>query len=532
MNITNVKTEFHLNAPSIDRVSQKVQDFLETGGLERKNILRLRLSVEDMLLKYREHFGEDTVFTMTTGSRFGRPFISFKLVGESYDPFDDPEDDFGEYSSRMLSGMGLCPMYSYQHGANCIAIRLKKKHLNPLVGLFGAVLAAVLLGFIGLSLPDSFRLTCSDYLLTPIYKTFLGILSTIAGPMIFLSVAWGIYGIGDAALLGRIGKKMLLRFVGLTFLVTSLATAVLLPFAHLNYAGSSMDASGIKDIVELLLGIFPQNIVSPFLDGNSMQIILIAVVVGCIMLILGSQTKMVALFIEQINYIIQYLMELVSSIVPAFIFVILLRLLWSDSVSAILGAWKPLLWYIAMTVAVVTTTVCYVCLKERVSPIVFIQKALPSFLIAFTTASSSAAFGTNLSCCEKQLGIDTKVASFGVPLSIVLYAPVTAIYFVCCVLYFSSIYRVEVSAVWIITALIVITISVVALPPIPGGALACYAIVFTQLGIPAEALGIVMIIDAIADFISTGTDTIMIQCELILEADQAQMLNKDILRRP
>lgn len=530
MKISKIETDFPLDAQGIDLVSEKIRTFLEAVGTERRNVVRLCLSVEDMLLQWKEHFGENAVLHLTAGTRFARPFVNLELAGESYDPLNR-EDEFGEISTRMLGNMGLYPTYQYAKGVNTVTIRLKRKHINPLTGLLFAVVAAALLGWMGMLLPTDLRNSATELLLTPVYETFLGILGTVAGPMIFLSVSWGIYGIGDAALLGRIGKKMLLRFVGMTALVTGAALAILTPFSGLQFTGSGIDASGFQGILELILGIFPRNIISPFLDGNTMQIILIATVVGCIMLILGSQTKMVALFIEQINYIIQYLMELISTIVPAFIFIVILRLLWSGSVLAIFTAWKPLAYFVSVTLLVSMATILYVSLKEKISPIRFARKIFPPFLIAFTTASSSASFGSNIYCCERELGIDPKVSNFGIPLSIVLYKPITSISFVACALYFANYYHVAVSAVWVATALLVITVVTVALPPIPGGAIACYTIVFLQLGIPVEALGVVLVLDVVVDFICTGFDLIMRQCELVLEADKVQMLNRDILQK-
>lgn len=522
---------FTLNAIDIDKASDAIQQFLSEVKLEKRNIQRLRLTAEQILLTWREAFGDDTPVSLSTGSRFGRPFLTLELEGDSVDPLVTDEDDFGEYTNRMMANMGLTPLYSYQKGKNVITIRLKKKRMNPLVSLLLAAVAAVGIGFAGLAMPDTVYSSIANDFLTPLYETFLGILSTIAGPMIFLSVAWGIYGVGDAAVFGRIGKRMLLRFFCVTGLICAVSFAILLPFSHLNFAGAGLNTSGIKGIFDLILGIFPKNIVSPFLEGNSMQIILIATVVGCIMLVLGSQTKMVAVLIEQINYVIQYLMELVSSLVTAFIFIILLRLIWSNSLGTILSAWVPVATFVLITLLLSAVFILYVGVRKKVSPILLVKKIFPPFFIALTTASSSAAFGANITCCERDLGIDAKMTNFGIPLGLVLYKPATAISFTACTLYFSHHYNVEVSAVWLFTAILVITIITVALPPVPGGTLACYTIVFTQLGIPAEAIAVAMVLDVVFDFVSTGFDTVYRQCELILQADHVGLLNKDKLRK-
>ena len=62
-------------------------------------------------------------------------------------------------------------------------------------------------------LPDGVRLAISEELITPVFGSFMGLLSAISGPLIFLSVAWGIYSIGDTATLGTIGKRMISRIL-------------------------------------------------------------------------------------------------------------------------------------------------------------------------------------------------------------------------------------------------------------------------------------------------------------------------------
>lgn len=112
-----------------------------------------------------------------------------------------------------------------------------------------------------------------------------------------------------------------------------------------------------------------------------------------------------------------------------------------------------------------------------------------------------------------------------------LYKPATAVGLTAYVLYFTNEYDITVSPFWIVSSIVVITIPTVALTPIPGGATACYTIIFLQLGIPMNALGIVLVLDIIADFTSTGMNTILREMKLVLLSDKVNMLNKAKLRR-
>lgn len=525
------KIDGFLTGATIDHISEQIQNFLESLGQERRNIICIRMGLEAILLRWQERFGETAKVKLTAGTKFGRPFIAIDVPGEECNPMDCDEEYWGEFSARMLVNMGLFPEFTYRKGANSIMVKLKKQKGNPMAGLLLAVVSAFVLGFGGLLLPQTVRFGLLEALLTPVCDTFLGALSTVAGPMIFLSVAWSIYGIGDAAMLGRIGKKMLLRFLGMTCLMTAFTLAVLMPFSDLVYSSGGLELAGAAGIIRLLLGIFPSNIFSPFIEGNSLQIILMAVVVGSVLLILGNQTREAALLIEQINTGFQYLMELINRMVPMFIFIALLQLIWSDSVQVILSAWKPVLYSTVCSFVLLFGLLTYICIKEKVEAVKLVQKLLPAFLIGLTTASSSAAYGTLTNTCEKRLGIHTRMVHFGIPLTIALYMPSCAVWFAACSLHFAELYHVEVSPVWIMSAVIVIAVAAIALPPIPGGSIACYTILFLQLGIPLETISIVVVLNAVIDFITTGLDITFGQCELLLQAGSVNMLDRDVLRK-
>ncbi len=530
MKIAKTNTTYQLNAESVDAVSQHVCNFLEQIGTERKNILRLRLTIENMLLTWMAHFGSDAEFSLSTGSHYGKPYINLTIEGDEFNPIEQ-NDDFSKVSSYLFAGLGLYPAFEYIKGVNVVSYKLKKHKSHPVAKLFTALAVAIIIGVLGLLGPEGFRVSISETLLNPIYNAFVGVLTTIAGPMIFLSVVWGIYGIGDAATLGKIGKKMLIRFTAITFGIVLASMAVLLPFSKFTYASTNMNVSGIKGLIELILSVFPKNIVTPFLEGNTIQIILIAMAMGCAMLALGTQTKTVAKLVEEANYIIQHIIEIIGSAIPFFIFIIVLRLMWSDSLEKLKTGWLPIVRFLSVALVISFLLIIYISIKEKVSLPLLIKKLFPSFLIGVTTASSAAVFGTSVACCDNDLGVNSKVTNFGLPLGTVLYKPASAVSLVAYSLFLIKEYNVSVSPVWIASTVIVITILTIALVPIPGGGIACYTILLTQIGVPIEALGIAVVLDIFADFISTGLNTILRECELVLVADKVNMLDKSKLQK-
>ena len=526
-----INKNYKINNLAIDEISSETEKYLTSIKMEKKNLIRIRLIIEEMLLDWQSFFSEETVCQVKMGQRFGRPYISLELEGASYNPLDKNESEFGSYKDRLMENMGLAPMYSYERGRNKVIFKFKKQKMNPLYSLAVAVAAGIGVGMAGLMLPDALRVGILDNILTPIYDTFFNLLGTIAGPMVFLSVAWGIYGIGDTVTFGRIGKRMILHFIGMTFFLSSLCTLITLPFFQLNFVKHSGGTSQLSSLFQMILGFIPSDIVSPFQDGNSMQIILLGAAIGATLLILGKTTEAVAKAIEQINYIIQFLMELVSNLVPYFIFIILVQMIWSDTLGIVVAAWKPVVVFILAMLILSGLMLILASILCKVSPILILKKGFSTFIIGVSTASSIATFGNCSNVCEKKFGIANNITSFGVPLGIVMFPPATAIYFIFICIYTAEVYGIECSLAWFVLAIFSAVILAIASPPIPGGTLTCYTIMFVQLGLPEEALVVALALDVLLDFIATGMNMFTLQLELLVQAKGMGVVKEKILRK-
>lgn len=191
-------------------------------------------------------------------------------------------------------------------------------------------------------LPDALRQLLLANIVTPLYGVFFKLLGCVAAPMIFLSVLWGILGVGDISSLGRIGRKMLLGFIRDTFAVTAFCV-VFFPFLGPGLAGSSSQGTNMSDLMKLILGIFPPNIVEPFATGNMLQVVFLSFAIGIGLLYLGDQADSIKAAIGQANLLVRFLMESLGKLVPPVIFLLILNLIWSGSLSVLVTLWKYVL---------------------------------------------------------------------------------------------------------------------------------------------------------------------------------------------
>lgn len=520
-----------LSAALIEEFSDYTTQALSGTKLSSKDVLRFRFSVDTAMCAWLDEIGEGAECSFEYSSRFGRVTIAITCEGKKCNPQQTSNEEFGELeNSSLLQSIGLTVGYSYEDGVNRIKIMPNSGFVMQLVPIMTAFSLGIGLAFLIKFINPEFAASLNNEVIDPIFSALMSILRAIASPLIFLAVLSGIYGIGDVASLGTIGKKLMSRFVLMTFVTLAINLGILLPMVQFNFGKYDASGGSIKDILGLVLQFIPSDIISPFLNGNMLQIITVSVACGLVMLVLGERVSELTKIIDQIYSVVQLLMEAIGRLVPLFIFMSMLNFVLSDSGIELISILQPVIG-IAGTFAITGLIVYPVILtvKYKMNYRQLIKKILPTFIVAFTTASSAAAFSSNVETCEKELGISSNITKFGVPLGQVVFMPIAAAEYLSISMIMASSWGVKISVVWIITAIFVSGILSIATPPIPGGAISIFTVLFLQLNVPQAALPIALGIDLLLDYLITAGDIMCLQEELVICADKTGYLNKEKL---
>lgn len=530
----SISKSFSLSPEALKELSALTARTLKEDNIALQDAEYLQSAVEHVLKKWLDGLGEGAECTFYAGKKLGRHYITLGAAGKRVNPFGKEGDcvlSGGNSVQTTLANYGLAPSYHYVNGENQITIMPKRKKINPIIFLGSALVLGIIVGLCCHLLPADMRHSFSSVIVEPIFNTFIGILIAFALPMMFLSLIWGIFSIGDTATLGHIGKKVVGRYLGRIFFTLLVCLAVAIPFFNFTFSGDTAGVSDFQSIWSLLLSIVPQNLITPFAEGNTLQIIFLAVVAGLAVLVLKKKIPVVVQFLGQANSIIQLIMEWITALLPVIVFISVLNLMLKDVIE---DAGQFVTLFVVLILAVLVNMIlmgCEVSIFKKVSPKVLIKKIAPTFLIALTTASSAATFSTNMECCEKRLGIKKKLVDFGVPLGTAFSRPGHALTFFCVCLFMANYYGVAMTPGWIFAAILTCGLLALAVPPVPGGGIACYSILFIQLGIPVEALGIAVVLEIILDFIATSLNMVAVPTDLVMVSDKLDMIDKDVLRK-
>lgn len=520
--------QYCLTNISIDLICEEIGEFLAKCGVDRRELLRAKLMYEEVLLEYQAKFGEEAVIMLRCIKRFYSTKIEMIIAGEPFNPLSQ-ESEENDLAQNILASIGLSPAWIYKNGRNYIVFIPKKRPMSGTVKMAVAVVLSLIAGTALSFLPDGIKTGVNEYLLTPVTDAFMGLISAVSGPLIFLSVLGSICAMGNMETLSKIGSKTVKVILLYMSLIGIAMTVLGIPFFQVERSGG--DTAGLSQVLDLIYDIVPGNFFEPFITGNTMQLIFIAVVLGLAMLVLSSRMSNVFSLVDQFRAIIQTIMSGLSSMLPFLIFVLFTGMISSGNLKLILNSWKMLLVSLLLMAVYLILNLLRVAIRKKVSPAMLFKKICPAFLIALTTASSAASFTTNTRDSNLRLGIDEKLVSFGIPLGQVLFMPGYIAMLFAMEAGFAEVCGIPITLPWLLIGLVTNLLLAFAIPPVPGGPAMCYTIAFAQLGIPMEVMGIAIAVGTIIDYPATACNVSGWQLSLIDVADSLNMLDKEVLQK-
>ena len=289
-----------LTNQNIEDTVEKIQKFFETTKITRKDAIRVCLLLEESLIRYQEKFGEDYDFNLVIKKWFGTPKIFIKIKGKPYNPLDD-ESEEQIFSARIMQNLLSYEkaevIYRYENGYNEIAA-FSTKDFRNFKSPGGAITILIFSSFLTAFIISQFPQQAQDIIVfdvvTPILNTLIGTLIAVNLPLIFISIVASICSIEDIAMLNELGTKILLRFMAIMFSISFLSIFVCsLFFPVINFEFEETFLSNnlfeLRQLFNLILSIFPQDIFKAFIDKNILQVMVLAFITGICVTMLGNR---------------------------------------------------------------------------------------------------------------------------------------------------------------------------------------------------------------------------------------------------
>lgn len=412
-----------------------------------------------------------------------------------------------------------------------------KLHWQILIALGLAVLAGIL------TAPDSGLFGIRYYdVYNFIGTAFLNALKMIIVPLIISSIIVGIAGVGGVAGLGRLGGMTFLYYMvtSLLAILTGLvlvnlftpgiidgqpAQAILgLDSQQAAIAVEKVGARGVGDIAEVFLSMLPPNIVAAAADGQMLGLIVFSLLFGYFMTRIPDNYGAPQLtFWQGIYHTMMQITEFIMKFAPLGVFGLVAKVIagmrseqLADLATSLGSFFLTVL--LALAVHAFVTLPILLKLVGRVRPLRQYAAMAPALLTAFSTASSSATLPLTMDCVEKNAGVSNRTSSFVLPLGATVNMDGTALYECVAAMFIAQAYGLELSFPTQFVIVLVALLTSVGVAGIPAASLVAITIILGAIGLPLEALGLILAVDRILDMFRTSVNVFSDSCGAVIIA--------------
>lgn len=343
---------------------------------------------------------------------------------------------------------------------------------------------------------------------------FMKLLKTFLAPLLFFSVLSAILSLGDMKKLGSIWLRTIGYYMTTTTLAISLSLLLMnifKPWVGVSFAFDSFASDKIEALSfsGFLLSIIPDNIVEAFVSLNAMQIVTMGIIFWIALIAYGKREEVLQLktITETINGWILTFISWVIILTPLWVFSIVSWVVaesWAESIIKLLPFAGVSLLGLAIHACITLPAVGY--FLWWFSPLKYFHKVKQAILVAFSTSSSSATMWVSMRVARENAKLSDEVVKFTFPIGTTVNMDGTALYQAWAALFVSQVVWIDLSFAQQITIVIMIILASVWAAGIPGAWILILTTVFLSIGLPIEAIWIILAVDRLLDMFRTAVN--------------------------
>lgn len=371
---------------------------------------------------------------------------------------------------------------------------------------------------------------------------FISLMKMLVVPLVFCSIVCGAASIGDTKTLGKVGVRTIIFYI----CTTMLAVAVALSVASLINPGLGLDMSAVENVkttidssatntdlslVDTILNIIPTNPIASLANGEMLQIIVFALIVGIILAKLKDKAQLVSNFFQQGNDIMMEMTMMIMKIAPIGVFCLVGRTFSELGFSAMVPMFKYMI-TVVLALAIQCYGVYMIMLRvfSGLNPFKFAKKFFPVQAFAFSTATSNATIPLNIDTLEEKVGVSRKISGFTIPLGATINMDGTSIMQGVAVVFVAQAFGIHLDPADYLTVIATATLASIGTAGVPSVGLVTLAMVFDSVGLPVSGIGLIMGIDRILDMLRTAVNITGDAVCTTIVAKQNKELDKEVFQ--
>ena len=381
---------------------------------------------------------------------------------------------------------------------------------NVLLGMAAGVLIASVFYYSQDLIPAGLYLTIEKYVFNLGGQIFKNLLMLVVVPLVFFSLVSGISSLSNMVKLGSIATKT----IGLYLMTTGIAVSLALIFGWVfnlsGYEGevdSFSPTTGDSSLYGTVLRIFPNNIFGAFVENNMLGIVFISILFGISLNLTDELTGGMSKTFEKLNTVFLKIVLLIMSFAPVGVFC----LMGSYVMAKGLNVFGDLAQYVALLIFVLAFHLFFtysLLLKAfaKLNPLIFYRKMKDVALFAFSTSSSAATIPVTLKTVTDELGVKKDVSAFVVPVGATINMDGTAIMQGLATMFIASTVGVDLTLVQYGQIVLLAIVTSIGTAAVPSAGTVTLALILGSLGLPLDAIGLILAVDRILDMIRTAVN--------------------------
>ena len=381
---------------------------------------------------------------------------------------------------------------------------------NVLIGMAAGILVASTFYYLQGFINEDISVGVEKYIFNLGGQIFKNLLMLVVVPLVFFSLVSGISSLSNMVKLGSIATKT----IGLYLFTTAIAVSLALFFGWaFNLSGfegtvdSYVPPSGDSSLYGTVLRIFPNNIFGAFIENNMLGIVFISILFGLALNLTDDLTNGLSKTFERFNIVFLKIVLLIMTFAPIGVFC----LMGSYVMAKGLNIFGDLAQYVLILIFVLAFHLIFtysLILKSfaNLSPLIFYRKMKNVALFAFSTSSSAATIPVTLKTVTDDLGVKKDVSSFVVPVGATINMDGTAIMQGLATMFIASTVGVDLTLIQYGQIVILAIVTSIGTAAVPSAGTVTLALILGSLGLPLDAIGLILAVDRILDMIRTAVN--------------------------
>lgn len=348
-------------------------------------------------------------------------------------------------------------------------------------------------------------------------KLFLRVIQMVVIPLVFASVVRGIGAGQSIHSLKALGLKLVLYFLMTTVVALLIGVFIALSIkpgrafpVHLDMPAvdrnQQLDAAANRPPVsDMIISLLPENPLAAMGNGELLQVVLFAVIVGLALLSMNEvHSKLILDLLAAVQEVCMTIVNWAMRLAPIAVFGMMLNTIVQTGVSTLISLSVYMGTVLLGLFVMGLVYLLFFFLATKKSPLIFLRKILPVQLLAFSTSSSAAVMPLSLKTAEEELGVSESTARLTIPLGATINMDGTALYQMIATIYLAQAFSVDLTTSQLVVVGITAVGSSVGAPGTPGVGIVILATILQSVGIPVEGVSLIIAVDRLLDMSRTA----------------------------